>query len=299
MKYEIGDKVVIRDDLEKGVLYNHAYLNEHMNPLLGKTVTIVDIPCDGDYRIKEDNEIWYWSEEMIDHIETSKLKLEKMDLSDIKQSLFCEDIMIICDTEQDLEELFIYLTEYGYKWIDGESLIDNIEYFNFNKVSETLYRIGENGKVSYCQYRPDKVLEKVYRYTTKNIKGFKPINTWEILKMISDDYGSMKGKRFRLFSYGKYSWTKLFLDSVVRVDSTPRYGIGLYIKDKIVELTGLEVWVEVKEDVDFMTAINYFNHFNHIYCETEFGEIKSYNPNKSEDIYFLEDDILNGKWYID
>jgi hypothetical protein len=63
-KYKIGDKVRIREDLKGGERYNDVYCNDEMAKLAGKIVTIDDIDMEGDYRIEEDIDCYWWSEEM-------------------------------------------------------------------------------------------------------------------------------------------------------------------------------------------------------------------------------------------
>lgn len=61
MKYKVGDKVRVREDLEVGKSYNGCYFESSMAKLKGKVVEIVDLD-DESYFIKEDK--YYWTEEM-------------------------------------------------------------------------------------------------------------------------------------------------------------------------------------------------------------------------------------------
>ena len=63
MKYKIGDKVIIREDLEEGKLYGYYSANKDMFPLRGKIVTICDIGYNF-YILKEDIYKWCWTDEM-------------------------------------------------------------------------------------------------------------------------------------------------------------------------------------------------------------------------------------------
>ena len=64
MKYKIGDKVLVRSDLEEGKIYGDEVVMSDMLFFRGKIVTIehVDHPCC--YRIKEDPDQWHWTDEM-------------------------------------------------------------------------------------------------------------------------------------------------------------------------------------------------------------------------------------------
>lgn len=121
---------------------------------------------------------------------------------------------------------------------------------------------------------------------TNELSKIKTYKTWEMLKELQVN----PEKEFKsIETYGG------------KMECRIKMGCIQFIKNKQSKCIVMvdRTWKEVKEHVDFMTAINEFEQFNHIYCETETGEIKRYNPYKSEDVYFLEDDILNGKWFIE
>ena len=63
MKYKVGDKVRVREDLEKGKLYGDYSVNEDMFSLRGKIVTICNIEY-GFYMLEEDLHKWCWTDEM-------------------------------------------------------------------------------------------------------------------------------------------------------------------------------------------------------------------------------------------
>lgn len=69
MKYKIGDKVRIKNDLEKGMYYGECYFTAKMKQLSGMTVTIASRNADGDcvfYEIVEDGGNYIWTEEMFE-----------------------------------------------------------------------------------------------------------------------------------------------------------------------------------------------------------------------------------------
>ena len=57
MKYKVGDKVRVREDLKSDNWYGNEIVVSGMTCLKGKIVNIYDV-VDGDYRIKEDNQNW-------------------------------------------------------------------------------------------------------------------------------------------------------------------------------------------------------------------------------------------------
>lgn len=81
MKYKVGDKVRVRDDLERGKWYSmnnrtfSDYVNSKMITFKGKEVTILADNCFGMYLIKEDNGEWHWTDEMFSGLATSLPKV--------------------------------------------------------------------------------------------------------------------------------------------------------------------------------------------------------------------------------
>ena len=74
MKYKVGQKVRVRNDLEVGKIYG-TYFNEDMAKLIGKEVTISNV--DGCYyNIKEDG--WNWTDEMFEEYKYNYKKGTKL-----------------------------------------------------------------------------------------------------------------------------------------------------------------------------------------------------------------------------
>ena len=63
MKYKVGDKVRVREDLEADKEYGKDLFVSEMSFLKGKTVIISDIKY-GFYKIIEDSGKWNWTDEM-------------------------------------------------------------------------------------------------------------------------------------------------------------------------------------------------------------------------------------------
>ena len=81
MKYKVGDKVRVRDDLELGKWYsmnNHIFsdfVNSKMITFKGKEVTISAGTNSDKYRIFEDGGCWHWTDEMFSGLATSLPKV--------------------------------------------------------------------------------------------------------------------------------------------------------------------------------------------------------------------------------
>ena len=65
MKYKVGDKVRVREDLEVNKAYGEEVFVSQMTPLKGKEVTISYIDSYGYYRVKEDSVKLRWTDEML------------------------------------------------------------------------------------------------------------------------------------------------------------------------------------------------------------------------------------------
>ena len=83
MKYKIGDKVLVRPDLEEGKTYGDEVVMSDMLFFRGKIVTIKHIDHPNCYRIKEDPDQWHWTDEMFSGNESEEIKSEY--LSDFEE----------------------------------------------------------------------------------------------------------------------------------------------------------------------------------------------------------------------
>ena len=82
IKYKIGDKVIIREDLKEGKLYGYYLVNEDMFPLRGKIVTICDIGYNF-YILKEDIHKWCWTDKMFSGKVSEDFSSEESDSQNI------------------------------------------------------------------------------------------------------------------------------------------------------------------------------------------------------------------------
>ena len=76
MKYKIGDKVLVRPDLEENKIYGIEVAMSDMLFFRGKIVTIEHVNHPYYYRIKEDPDQWYWTDEMFSEKESEEIKSE-------------------------------------------------------------------------------------------------------------------------------------------------------------------------------------------------------------------------------
>lgn len=74
MKYKIGDKVLVRSDLEESKKYGNAVVMSNMLYFKGKIVTIEHVDHFNCYRIKEDPDQWHWTDEMFVGKESEEIK---------------------------------------------------------------------------------------------------------------------------------------------------------------------------------------------------------------------------------
>lgn len=63
MKYKVGDKVLVREDLIEFEQYKYISFVPSMNPFKGKIVTIYNV-TDRYYIIEEDSKRYHWTDDM-------------------------------------------------------------------------------------------------------------------------------------------------------------------------------------------------------------------------------------------
>ena len=97
MKYKVGDKVKVREDLKIGKSYNEKIFVDDMEKYKGQIVTM-KVVGDDNYRIEEDNQDWYWTDEMLEDIE------EEMNLEDFLNALWKNPEIITVYTIGDVSK---------------------------------------------------------------------------------------------------------------------------------------------------------------------------------------------------
>ena len=91
MKYKIGDKVLVRSDLEEGKTYGDEVVMSDMLYFKGKIVTIEHVDYPNCYRIKEDPDQWHWTDEMFDEKESEEIKSEYLSYCEKIDEYFSSD----------------------------------------------------------------------------------------------------------------------------------------------------------------------------------------------------------------
>lgn len=121
MKYDVGNKVKVKSDLEKtdDVSVYGVGTNDDMVKMAGKTVTINDVRADS-YKIKEDD--YVWTDEMFNGL----AGLSKEELLDMPLGT-----KIITDTGKEL----IY---------DGDSFSNGEDILNILSVNDDLSLVNED-----------------------------------------------------------------------------------------------------------------------------------------------------------
>ena len=177
MKYNVGDKVIIRRDLEIGERYGSKVFTKNMEQFKGKLVTIKGIGyIDKTYYIKEDDMNFFWTDEMIkckvyDNIDEfwDDFKNKKVGIkfnSDIEFNSFINDYhfkhfnitrptpdVVNFDT---LNYIMIYDENFPDKWnwVDNIDLITNynvITYCDFIKLVKKDEKSSKNDQKSNSQ----------------------------------------------------------------------------------------------------------------------------------------------------
>lgn len=100
MKFKIGDKVMVRKNLKEGRGYGSDVFMEEMKEFRGKIVTI-DKVCKDGYYIKEDNNVWNYTDEMLEKVEYTYEDLKK---SPIGTKITFENKEVLVKDEEDYFE---------------------------------------------------------------------------------------------------------------------------------------------------------------------------------------------------
>lgn len=94
MKYKVGDKVEVREDLEIGKTYGKLTFSVQMREYKGQIVTIETADDDG-YQIEEDELNWYWTDEMLEDVKEENTISEEMAIGQVIDNLMNNPDIII------------------------------------------------------------------------------------------------------------------------------------------------------------------------------------------------------------
>lgn len=82
MKFKVGDKVKIREDLSFG-RFGDVYFNDSMKRYRGREAKITYIdPYDNTYHLDIDDNNWWWTNGMLELYEAKRAEMKKSDLKD-------------------------------------------------------------------------------------------------------------------------------------------------------------------------------------------------------------------------
>lgn len=103
MKYKVGDKVKVREDLEIGKTYGELTFSTQMREYKGQIVT-TETADDDSYQIEEDNQYWYWTDEMLEDVEEENTISEEMTIGEVIDNLMNNPDIIIKNLTKLTEE---------------------------------------------------------------------------------------------------------------------------------------------------------------------------------------------------
>ena len=143
MKYKVGDKVRVRENLSAWEEYdNGCCFNSSMTVFLGKTVTIFDVREDiNRYQIEEDHGTWNWTDSMFEPLE-SENSTDETNVSE--EWVLCKD-----DTEShaDATEAAVdvnCLWEAKFKEAVGKITPDELKEILLKKVEEAVKNMSDD-----------------------------------------------------------------------------------------------------------------------------------------------------------
>lgn len=142
MKYKVGDKVRVREDLSTKDAYDGCGFVPEMKLFLGETVTIHEVYEDVNrYEIKEDHVAWNWTDEMFESLE-SENPADETNVSE--EWVLCRD-----DTEShaDATEATVdvnCLLEAKFKEAVGKITPDELKEILLKKIEDSVNNMSDD-----------------------------------------------------------------------------------------------------------------------------------------------------------
>ena len=143
MKYKVGDKVKVREDLSTWEEYdNGCCFNSSMTVFLGKTVTICGVREDiNRYIIEEDYGTWNWADSMFEPLE-SENSTDETNVSE--EWVLCKD-----DTESHADATVAAvdvnsLLEAKFKEAVGKIMPDELKEILLKKIEDSVNNMSDD-----------------------------------------------------------------------------------------------------------------------------------------------------------
>lgn len=142
MKYKVGDKVRVRENLSIEERYDGCWVVPSMTVFLGKTVTIRKVRENTNrYEIEEDHGTWSWTEEMFEPVE-SENPADETNVSE--EWVLCKD-----DTEShaDATEAAVdvnCLLEAKFKEAVGKITPDELKEILLKKIEDSIKNMSDD-----------------------------------------------------------------------------------------------------------------------------------------------------------
>lgn len=155
MKYKVGDKVRIREDLVTGENYGGSVAVDDMTDMGGSVVTIERVGEVHGYYIKEDPDEYCWTDEMFEPVEEMSVEEAIKAFTEICGSYMCVNCPIgIIDKDLNCKEI---------KMQNPEKVVEVLKQWKADhekKPIETEFAcvvrvIEDTGKVKRCVYEED------------------------------------------------------------------------------------------------------------------------------------------------
>lgn len=119
MRFEIGDKVKIREGLVDGEEYNGVPFNGKMKKYEGEIAKITK-KLSEDYELDIDNGEWCWSDDMLEHIPNLK-NGDIITRRDLKEGIITGDRIRIIDNGVSWMDISNYTEELKFRYADNEN----------------------------------------------------------------------------------------------------------------------------------------------------------------------------------
>ena len=128
MKYNVGDKVKIREDLEIGDTYNDCTFIKNMEKYKGSIATITYSYEDDSYDIDLDDGNWFWTDEMFEDIKENEYSFGGKVKVDVGYHLdYCGHRVlknVIDDDVPTIQKVHVYVGEDGTQYVLPTDAID-------------------------------------------------------------------------------------------------------------------------------------------------------------------------------
>mgnify|MGYP004703241183 CR=1 FL=1 len=181
MKYKVGDKVRVREDLTDGDYGSNLYTTPGMLVYRGKTATVTAVQTYGrSYHLDIDNKHWGWNDEMLEDYNETQAIIDKLEseLKNNKEKNKKAGNMLKQGALNDAHKDLLFAQTAAYRTVDRilkariDLLKQDLEAPKQEPEKKYYYHLIGGNNCTYINYKLDRVIDNYWFFGPNSDKPY-------------------------------------------------------------------------------------------------------------------------------